>query len=1840
MDETNLHQSLEGGKDKHQDHQELKEKIREEDKLQPKNHKKGKKNDKKLRKGKGKCTKPDDVDSDEEMPEKIEENDQHKNNTQRKNKGKKQEKNKNNASTETNEQRKKALKKVNQLIVTQYTALNIPINENYIRIYAIDALDHLNSFSKKKDKNLQELRSNILKIQSMKDENGLSRETESIQANEDDKQSDIIVNEENSKVERIFTEDQTKEKSDDDKDSSGSDDEEDEYSELIAENDDEDEESKLYRNVIELIQKYPSKIDNHEVISYIKTLEVPDDQLEMQREIIASDSVVALNEDQTRLLMRLLTQADTPSQKMQKLIKKKYVKLHDPKQCKEIAKLFRQLQVVLIPNIKQQNLFDTIFGIKTEKPKNYSILNLKMNSELVADIGDIILNNILKLNIPTNDIIRCRELIRAISQDQEYDSSEIVNLYHSYSTQFIDQEIYDFLTTVKPSEQFKPIIEKLLSSNKSIEDFDEESVNQLLDILNAYPSQILNAEEKLKAFIREHKSDKEEAADILNQMKGRLMLTKEIRKNIQDYESKALLAEIIPLLWFIKANKVFLKEHDQQVYSEIKGKLPEVTRNDMKALTKMKNYIKEEIKKLKAANNASAKTLDTKPFFTKAPQSIKDLMENLQYQKICSPAFTKMRDAFSIWNHLNERVRTDTLKCITAALELMANNNSQIVKLAVQIFSFAFNADVKKNKLQIMPVLIMQSELIDYELNNNSLIIIESTTGSGKTLITPAIFMQRAQLGKGPKYFVMTQPSYLDIKEKSRFFNQHYIFRVFNSIRKLEAFQRDNKDKPAVLILTSFHALRFFVGLRKEELQNYIFCIVESHNRSVVVDVLYSLAKGKVPLIMMSATPCPCFGTPNFVNRDAKLFPVQEIKVNTKRYFQENVSQTINIMKKMKEKKIEWGHILVFTSGNRFSKGLLNQIFKQTDVPILKVRQVNHEAKESFFKRLDTEIVKRQKDNFLILPIQMAGFLDPWVKDFVRATPKKYAKLIKLIVSTNTLETSLTIDGLKCVIDSGVYNDAQFDSQTGVRTIKEIPITLSMQKQRAGRVGRLSSGISVQISNGKLLDSVTPNILKDDLSQSIILMRGLGINLEQISLPTRPKQADFDHQLNILRNNGIIDETGKLTKKGKQMSIFGDLPPFTANSIIDFDPTHEGRLFALFISLIIYNCSETTILPGANQSYFCPESDVVTIASMLLDVLPSGKGILSSDYQSIVCELKQIVPSLFSAEKKNVDLCNIKAIISHYLNGKSLLEEVNKFITILAKSNPNWANIRKVSNPEYKSKPNGEKEILYNCSEKLSLNSNPTILVHQRPIWTPYCTIPTEAYVLSIKKDEAAKITTGSLIHMVGGEFLPELKKIPEELDNESGCALVQGYLSSSPTFFQPIVADKIVALENSNLVFQSIKGSKQLAHRAIEEAFSQCQKLMMFTPRSIILRGTNPRCHYEMIGTGSQDSSTNIYSDGDHPHAYRLDKSVIDFILQEKILKDMESSFPHYRICMTAEGFSALTTENMKTPTTEGNSVYCVPNHVFLMSEPFILGARTLMWECLADPLSLRERLSISSTPQIHGSECQLYVVHRGQLECRYNDQNEWNELKGTITFTNHTTISDSITQNCIDENNNLVKNIPIVLIEGSEIIKSNIFEKEYQFIKSHDEIIQKTNKIVVFTSKRKKDQILANLHKDSKLIVDTIDGVLVENHIVCDKIEQIQKYYGGLIIPSSSDQFYFFNADSAISFMQMVKSEANEVKDITLNLPEVPRSFYYCKPTKTIIDNWIKKHLTPKGVKRKLQTGDLMIDNMPIYYLTSTKEKESQTKFTIPPKFREKKWRFKQTPEFVIVARADEAE
>lgn len=145
----------------------------------------------------------------------------------------------------------------------------------------------------------------------------------------------------------------------------------------------------------------------------------------------------------------------------------------------------------------------------------------------------------------------------------------------------------------------------------------------------------------------------------------------------------------------------------------------------------------------------------------------------------------------------------------------------------------------------------------------------------------------------------------------------------------------------------------------------------------------------------------------------------------------------------------------------------------------------------------------------------------------------------KVVLSTSIAETSLTIEGIKIVIDSGYCRAPRFDPKTGLTRLDTIHVTQDMATQRAGRAGRTSSGICYrlwnQASHQHLLPHRNPEILEADLAPTIIELAQWGIqDLNTLAWLSPPPPGAVSQAQRILEELGALNSS-KITKRGKEM---------------------------------------------------------------------------------------------------------------------------------------------------------------------------------------------------------------------------------------------------------------------------------------------------------------------------------------------------------------------------------------------------------------------------------------------------------------------------------------------------------------------------------------------------------------------------------------------------------------------------------------------------------------------------------------------------------------------------------
>jgi ATP-dependent helicase HrpB len=170
----------------------------------------------------------------------------------------------------------------------------------------------------------------------------------------------------------------------------------------------------------------------------------------------------------------------------------------------------------------------------------------------------------------------------------------------------------------------------------------------------------------------------------------------------------------------------------------------------------------------------------------------------------------------------------------------------------------------------------------------------------------------------------------------------------------------------------------------------------------------------------------------------------------------------------------------------------------------------------------------------------------------------------KVVLATSIAETSLTIEGVRIVIDAGLMRVPRFDVQSAMSRLETIPVSRDSADQRRGRAGRLESGICYRLwSEGRhqtLLERSSPEILSTDLSPLALELAAWGVSTpEALSWIDPPPTSAFTQARELLSQLGALDNGGRITGHGRQMTTFG-LPPRLSHMLVASKGAGMGSL--------------------------------------------------------------------------------------------------------------------------------------------------------------------------------------------------------------------------------------------------------------------------------------------------------------------------------------------------------------------------------------------------------------------------------------------------------------------------------------------------------------------------------------------------------------------------------------------------------------------------------------------------------------------------------------------------------
>lgn len=153
----------------------------------------------------------------------------------------------------------------------------------------------------------------------------------------------------------------------------------------------------------------------------------------------------------------------------------------------------------------------------------------------------------------------------------------------------------------------------------------------------------------------------------------------------------------------------------------------------------------------------------------------------------------------------------------------------------------------------------------------------------------------------------------------------------------------------------------------------------------------------------------------------------------------------------------------------------------------------------------------------------------------------------KLVLATNIAETSLTIEGVRVVIDCGLERRPRFDPSAGMTRLETVRISRASARQRAGRAGRLGPGVCYRLwtkgEEGSLLEQTPPEIRQADLSPLLLETLAWGVqDIDRLAWLDPPSASSLEAARSLLMALGGIDARGRLGAVGRKMSSFGCHP--------------------------------------------------------------------------------------------------------------------------------------------------------------------------------------------------------------------------------------------------------------------------------------------------------------------------------------------------------------------------------------------------------------------------------------------------------------------------------------------------------------------------------------------------------------------------------------------------------------------------------------------------------------------------------------------------------------------------
>ena len=220
-------------------------------------------------------------------------------------------------------------------------------------------------------------------------------------------------------------------------------------------------------------------------------------------------------------------------------------------------------------------------------------------------------------------------------------------------------------------------------------------------------------------------------------------------------------------------------------------------------------------------------------------------------------------------------------------------------------------------------------------------------------------------------------------------------------------------------------------------------------------------------------------------------------------------------------------------------------------------------------RRTETQLKERVDDPNVDIVV-LFGALDAREQD--RAISPAPAGRRKLVLATSIAETSLTIEGVRVVIDSGLSRVPRYEPDVGLTRLETVRVSRAAADQRRGRAGRTEPGVCYRLwdepQTGSLEPYTRPEILSADLSGFVLDLAHWGASdLAKLAFLDSPPAAALGEAKALLSELGAIDAQGRITEEGKRLRQL-PLPPRLARMVVDAAAQGAGARAAAIAAVL------------------------------------------------------------------------------------------------------------------------------------------------------------------------------------------------------------------------------------------------------------------------------------------------------------------------------------------------------------------------------------------------------------------------------------------------------------------------------------------------------------------------------------------------------------------------------------------------------------------------------------------------------------------------------------------------